>query len=316
LTWAAISSQANANVGDGDRRNLVRYISPAFWGFTFSASWGEDDFWDTALRYANEWNGVRFAAGIGYQKWMDGDATARLPTFLGSSSSASVSTGSNGDRGCADLNFISSTRGSDVDCDAVGMSASIMHVPTGLFLAAAGGWLNDRNRRELFEVQTFGEVDDADGRDQFWYIQAGIERNWFGLGKTTLYGEYFQGDTGAALSSGNVRNVGGLFETQASTNFFGFRTSYANNFFVTSSEVNVWGVGLVQAIDAAAMDLYIGYRNYSGDLDGRFVERQTQSFTDLFGNTLFTNTTTTASNKVKFDLEDFHAVFAGGIIRF
>ena len=31
--------------------------------------------------------------------------------------------------------------------------------------------------------------------------------------------------------------------------------------------VDMWGLGMVQAIDAAAMDLYIGYRNYDlGDL--------------------------------------------------
>ncbi len=35
--------------------NSVRYNSPTFGGFSVSASWGEDDFWDVAARYAGEW---------------------------------------------------------------------------------------------------------------------------------------------------------------------------------------------------------------------------------------------------------------------
>src|SRR5690606_5394501 len=128
LTWSNILSQANANVGDGDRRNLIRYVSPTFWGFTFSSSWGEDDFWDTALRYANEFNGVRVAAGIGYQKWTDGNARTRFPEFLSGGATnngvaadpdpadlVGVDTGSQGDRGCADLsNSVFGTGGDDV----------------------------------------------------------------------------------------------------------------------------------------------------------------------------------------------------------
>src|SRR5690606_25743326 len=79
LRWRDITSPFGANVGDGTRANLVRYVSPTFSGFTFSASWGEDDFWDVALRYANEFNGVRVAAGIGYQEWTDGNAVTVLP---------------------------------------------------------------------------------------------------------------------------------------------------------------------------------------------------------------------------------------------
>ena len=36
--------------------------SPTFAGFSVSASWGEDDFWDVAARYAGEWNGIKVAA--------------------------------------------------------------------------------------------------------------------------------------------------------------------------------------------------------------------------------------------------------------
>jgi predicted porin len=291
LTWAGINSQANANVGDGDRRNLVRYVSPTFSGFTFSWSWGEDDFWDVALRYANEWNGVRVAAGIGFQQWTDGDARTILREN-GGFDLVSVNTGSQGDRGCADLDFVISDfgRGSDVDCSALGLSASVMHVPTGLYITGAYGRLQDENRRLLFAQRTDGFVRNADDTDQHWYIQAGVERNFFGLGKTTVYGEFFQGDTGGGLSSGDVRNIGGLL--------FPLVDSDA---WITSSSVDVWGFGLVQTIDAAAMDLYIGFRNYSGDADITFLDTQMEY---------------DRARRRNVDFEDFQAVFSGGIIRF
>ena len=39
---------------NGVTQNVVRYDSPTFGGFSVSASWGEDDMWDVAARYAGE----------------------------------------------------------------------------------------------------------------------------------------------------------------------------------------------------------------------------------------------------------------------
>lgn len=313
LRWNNILSQSNANVGDGDRRNLVRYVSPTFTGFTFSTSWGEDDFWDVALRYANEFNGVRVAAGIGYQQWTDGNGRAIVKEAGEVGSLVSVSTGSQGDRGCADLDFVVDDvgRGSDVDCWALGLSASAMHVPTGLYIAGAYGFLEDENRRLLFARATDGEVLNADDRDEFWYVQAGVEKNFFGLGKTTVYGEYFQADTGASLSSGNVRDIGGVFPVggDISTPFFDITNQEFG--FITNSSVEVWGFGIVQTIDAAAMDLYLGFRNYSGDADAAFITDEV--FTDFLGNSTVIDT---RRSKRKLEFDDYQAVFAGGIIRF
>lgn len=66
-------------------------------------------------------------------------------------------------------------------------------------------------------------------------LTGGVEQKLVHLGKTTAYGEWnrFELDP----------NGGG------------------------GGAVDMWGLGMVQAIDAAAMDLYIGYRNYDlGDL--------------------------------------------------
>ncbi|MCB0084902.1 MAG: porin, partial [Caldilineaceae bacterium] len=44
---------------NGVTLNVVRYDTPVFGGFSFSASWGEDDMWDVAGRYAGEFNGIK-----------------------------------------------------------------------------------------------------------------------------------------------------------------------------------------------------------------------------------------------------------------
>jgi hypothetical protein len=73
--------------------------------------------------------------------------------------------------------------------------------------------------------------------------------------------------------------------------------------------VEVWGVGFVQSIDAAAMNLYIGFRNYEAEVS--LVSNVITTSTDN------NNTTTTSVTKRRqAELEDFQAVMAGGMIRF
>ncbi len=60
-------------VGDcnGLTQNVVRYDSPTYGGFSVSASWGEDDMWDVAARYAGEWGGFKVAAAAAYNEVSD-----------------------------------------------------------------------------------------------------------------------------------------------------------------------------------------------------------------------------------------------------
>jgi predicted porin len=53
--------------------NSVRYDSPSFGGFSVSASWGEDDFWDVAGRYAGEWADFKIAVAAAYSESSDGN---------------------------------------------------------------------------------------------------------------------------------------------------------------------------------------------------------------------------------------------------
>ncbi|MBI1384127.1 MAG: hypothetical protein GC150_04375 [Rhizobiales bacterium] len=65
-SWVTIGTDL-----DPERGNRVRYDTPTFAGFTLSASWGEDDYWDVAARYAGEWNGIEVIAGASYNENSD-----------------------------------------------------------------------------------------------------------------------------------------------------------------------------------------------------------------------------------------------------
>jgi predicted porin len=105
-TWgslAACQSANNAGVagdcgGFAVPGNYIRYDSPTFAGFSFSADWGEDDAWDVAARYAGEFNGIKVAlaasyfeqndsnpanaAGIASSYWQIGGYVQHVPTGL------------------------------------------------------------------------------------------------------------------------------------------------------------------------------------------------------------------------------------------
>jgi hypothetical protein len=111
-----------------------------------------------------------------------------------------------------------------------GFSGSILHIASGLFLQGS---------HIRFERGNIGTTSD---NGTLWHIQGGIAQNWTGLGKTTLYGEYARGD-----------DLQRTFNTTAGA--------------AGSNEYTMWGLGVVQGIDAAAMELYLAYRRHSLDHD-------------------------------------------------
>lgn len=79
---------------DTGRGSYLRYDSPAFAGFTFSSSWGEDDRWGVALRYTGDWNGLSVQAGVGYDNDTDEEGpNGEVETFLASASFYHASSG-------------------------------------------------------------------------------------------------------------------------------------------------------------------------------------------------------------------------------
>ena len=110
------------------------------------------------------------------------------------------------------------------NCDRIQVvngSASIIHSPTGLFVTAGGAWREFDNIAGVPDVQ-----------NNYWAIRGGISKKFFSIGKTAIYGEYQITD---------ISNFHGTLGRDAG--------------------IEIWGAGVVQKIDAAAMELYLGYRN-------------------------------------------------------
>lgn len=259
LTWRRLIGDSGDQPGEGEKRfNAVKYETPTFGGFTASASWGEDDYWDMALRYAGEFGGFKLAAGIGYFEITDGPQTQTECNARG--------------RG---------TQGRDEKCTQFGGSVSVLHTETGLFVNFGAGQKKDDVINETALYNGLG-VDDG---QSYYAIQAGIERKFNELGKTTIYGEYYD-YSGAPIA----RTVG----AGDAINTLGVEAA------VFDTAVQVYGFGIAQGIDAAATTLYLSYRHVTGDVTLRGVDAG--------------GAATGATADASFD--DLDLVLAGAIVRF
>lgn len=108
------------------------------------------------------------------------------------------------------------------------------HIQSGLFVHGAYGYENNSGT-----VLT-GGITPADG--EHWFVKAGVRQKWLPLGTTIIYGDYGQ--------------------------YFDQIGPSARLSGVTSSELDVTGGGVIQEIDAAAMSVWLKYRNFSGDISG------------------------------------------------
>ncbi len=242
IIWgeAGFCHHIGAGIGadcNGVPLNAVRYDSPTFGGFSVSASWGEDDFWDVAARYAGEFNGVKVAVAAAYSHQSDEPAGVARQ-----------------------------------DSDYFQIGAFVTHVPTGLFLYGAYGH-EDNNNSVMIAPDGFA-IGFAPDNDH-WYLKAGLRRKWNELGHTVLFGEYAQRDD------------------MYSVNLLDIATSFANGGNQTAdSEMRQWGLGVVQEIDAAAMSLWVVYRNYDAEITGN------------------------GPNGVNIEFDEMHIVKAGALINF
>lgn len=138
---------------------------------------------------------------------------------------------------------VSAANNPDADCKQLGGSLSIMHSETGLYVTGAAGYRKDDNIDDLFDAPSR-----ADDTSTFYAIEAGIEKKFFDLGKTTIFGQYydFQGGSNDRTDLSFDNNV--------------------TDFNIANSDLTMWGGGIVQGIDAAAMSLYVYYRRIEADV--------------------------------------------------
>ncbi len=148
---------------DPSRRNRVRYDSPTFAGFTVSTSWGEDDEADVALRYANEFNGLRVAAAAAYL-WDDDD-------------------------GDGDQDYQ----------ETYGGSIAFFHVPSGIHLQ--GGYVQNDFNSDDDLTNGAGFPQDADRSGRNWWVATGVTFRAFSLGTTDVTIQYIETE-GASVYNG------------------------------------------------------------------------------------------------------------------
>ncbi len=253
----------------GAPQSGVRYDSPTFGGFRLEASYSDTygglnnspfgnifvrnndapEVWDLAVFYNEDWGDFKVSAAYSY-------------------------TQSNG-------NFFAVNADASTHIHQVG--ATLMHSPTGL---GVYGYYNyeeiDGNYTDVinpgadftFNPKT-GAVDPAvaavTGTTQgvpswdSWYFKPFIKRTWNPLGATTFYGEYGQYNDGYNGIAGSNQCLAGV-GTAAGTNAAAVCAANGN-LFVSGSELERFGLGAVQEIDAAAMHVFARWQHQTADID-------------------------------------------------
>ncbi|MEX2166902.1 MAG: hypothetical protein WD852_07760 [Methyloceanibacter sp.] len=278
----------------GGPQSAVRYDSPTWGGFRFETSYGENqglagvlgdgfsaedqDFWDIAVFYNNDWGNFKVSAAYAYT-WIE---TAAVSVF---------NPGPFG-QGNSDLHQV---------------GATVMHTPSGLGIygmyqhESTGGRTTDFSNFN-FNTLTFGTTGFPD--TDAWYLKPFIKRTWNPAGATVFYGEYGQyNDMFGGLAGNSLCGSMGLPGTNIGAfcgggGFFDFRTVT-----VTGSEVERWGLGVVQEIDSAAMHVFARWQHQ--DISVNFIGTNTNVLTQQTG-----------TQRVGQGFDDWDLFQVGGVIFF
>ena len=172
----------------------------------------------------------------------------------------------------------------DLDQSTLVGSVAVLHEPTGLNALVSAG-------RRAFDQSVL----DADGATRtpedakFIYTKLGWLAKLNGLGTTAFYGEYgWFKDFVSALDNTADEDGNGIGDAaDLAATLGGAR--------IAGNTAEVWGAGVVQHIEAAEMQVYLGYRLHEVDFDLR----------DAGGNAVAGN-----------GADDFHTVVVGSKIAF
>jgi predicted porin len=276
FAWGAVLTCLSGGGGlaadcNGYPDNAVRYDTPTWAGFSMSTSYGEDDMWDIAVKYAADWNSIKVSAAAGYTIITDEGCSGPSGFRSGGTCFGAVFAGGGG------APFQNARR----DADIWQVGASIMHVPSGLWFY--GMWQQEENNGTQLtgasnfnkNTFTFKLANSSANENEVWFLKAGIKRTWMPAGATVLWGEWGQYNdmfSGLCGATGNLGN-GAIQPTCTGfnpTNFVftsgPFKGVALTEFTqIDSTEVTRWGLGIVQEIDSAAM--HVGLRWQHLELD-------------------------------------------------
>jgi hypothetical protein len=278
----------------GAAQPAVRYDSPTWGGFRFETSYGtnaltgpfvqdtfpfvtsaEDaDFWDIAVFYNGDWGNFKVSAAYAYT-WIE---------------TAAVTTGF-GPLGIPDRNGSS-------DLHQVG--ATVMHTPSGLGIY--GMYQNESTGGQFWselswQYQGFADTD-------AWYLKPFIKRTWNPAGATVFYGEYGQyNDMFGGIAGTDVCGVLGVAGSNVGNFCAGGGIADVRDVVVTGSEVERWGLGVVQEIDSAAMHVFARWQHQEANID-------------LVGENFNFVTGVETSGRIGSGFDDWDLFQVGGIIFF
>jgi predicted porin len=241
------------------RRNMIVYDSPKWfgstdaYGFWVDWGWGEDDIWSASLRYRDNW-GANWSAGAGiaYEKFTDENVQ----------------------------NSGGGLNGFKRDIDEWAGSASILNVPTGLFVTGAFTTSDNKDSNRQHAGVFTGT---SSPEEVAWDVQAGIYKKFFDLGYSTLLVGFTNSEDGIGGACGPRRSC-----RPNTLPGLGITTE------ITGSDVDKWYVALDQEVVPGAMDLYLVYQHISPEVD--LVD--------------------SALNPVNVPLDNFDLVYSGARIYF
>jgi len=260
IDLARCYSTSSALFDCSTRRNMAVYMTPVWYGFWFNVGYGEDDIWSASARFKKDWDTWKVGAGVAYEQFTDEQVQ-------------------NGAGGVPFQDFRRDLR------EWAG-EASVLHKPSGLWANFSWTFSEDRDSNTI----NAGIFDGKSVPDMFaWDISGGIQKKWWDLGNTTLWGGYtnssdgiggfvsplFGANPGRSLRANSIPGIGITTE-------------------VTGSEVTKWYLAADQSIDSATLDLYIGYQHITPEID--LID--------------------SARKRVNAPLEDFDLVFTGARIYF
>jgi len=251
---------------NGYPQNGFRYDSPTFGGFSASTSYTEDDMWDVAVKYAADWNSIKFSAAVGYDQITD--EGCRGPNAPHSTSNG----GENNVGGCTNAAVVGGGgapfQNWQKSVNTFQVGASVLHVPSGLFVY--GLYQNEQNEGTNWTAENVKKDTSFNSKansTDVWYLKGGIKRTWTPLGATVLFGEggqYLHQFTGlcslpsASDDSCEANIPGGSFNTNGTVN--------TDQVQITDSTVTRYGLGVVQEIDSAAMHVFARWQHLDLDL--------------------------------------------------
>ena len=170
------------------RRTPSAMTRPTWWGFSASTSYGEDDMWDVAVKYAADWNSIKVSAAAGYTQLTDEGCSApgafHGGTDLHQRRGVSVVAARH-----------SRTFGRTASCSRLAHPSCMSRQACSLTACTRTTRKTAlRFRNVYFPYRAIGFVgkDGASNETTTWFVKAGIKRAWLPLGATVLFGEWGQ----------------------------------------------------------------------------------------------------------------------------